>query len=116
MKRVDTEALLSQNILLSSLPAVNLRSVAAKCRIVEVTARKVLHEYGEPIRTIYFPLTAVLSLFSSTAEGSLIACAIVGPEASVGYPFALSGDPMPFRIVVEVPGTVLKLPEKILWD
>ena len=55
---------------------------------------------GEVIRHVYFPITAVVSLFSSTPDGSLIESAIVGAEGLVGYPFAITSGKMPFRAVV----------------
>jgi hypothetical protein len=78
------------NVLLNALSTQSLGKLWQQLTLFELPTGTVLHKYGEPMRIIYFPETAVLSMLSVSLEGRTIGSAIIGRDGCVGYPFALT--------------------------
>ena len=100
------------NALLAGLSRLDLRTLTSHLRILQVESGKVLGECGQPIVNMYFPITAVISLFSVSSEGSLIEAAIVGSEGVMGCPLVVTNGNLPFRAVVQVAGQIAQVPAK----
>jgi CRP-like cAMP-binding protein len=80
--------------------------------VVEDAALKErLLEPGSAIGSVYFPLTAVVSLLTVMDDGSGVEIATVGNEGMVGVPAFLGASTLNDRdmVQVQVPGTVLRL-------
>lgn len=60
-------------------------------KIVEVTADESIYEYGDRIKRIYFPLSAVFSTSSLMEDGSSAEVSVTGSESAVGV-FAAFGE------------------------
>jgi len=73
---------------------------------------QVLEECGQPVMNMYFPSTAVISLFAASSEGTLIEAAIVGSEGALGVPAAITGGLFPFRATVQIAGTAAQISVK----
>jgi CRP-like cAMP-binding protein len=73
--------------------------------------KHVLLAPGTPIDTIYFPLTAVISLLTTMDDGSSIEIATIGNEGIVGIPVFLGAQSMGARDLyqVQVPGEVIAM-------
>jgi len=91
---------LYQNHLLAALPVTELQELMPHLRKVHLPARKLLSDSGEPIKTMYFPTTAVLSLLCLMEDGATVEVAAVGTEGVTGIPVLMGGDAMPSRIEV----------------
>jgi CRP-like cAMP-binding protein len=84
--------------------------------VVELTPGQALHEAGEPIPWLYFPLTAIVSLVSHLPDGHLIEVATIGREGVVGLPVALGADSIPFRAAVEVKGRARRMAARVVRE
>lgn len=65
-----------------------------------------LHEVGEPIDDVYFPLDAVICLATVLQNGQTVANAMIGREGVAGFGRKLSTA----RSIVQLPGEVVKMP------
>ncbi len=63
----------------------------------------VLHEVGQPIDDVYFPVTGVVSMFSVLSTGQAVEAGAVGYEGMVGLPVFLGVRDSATRNVVQVP-------------
>ncbi len=74
----------------------------------------VLAEAGQAADHVYFPLEGVLSLVGATEGGATVEVAIVGREGVASVSALLGLHRLPFRIVVQVQGKVLRAPTEPL--
>jgi CRP-like cAMP-binding protein len=70
---------------------------------------QVLHEAGEPIGAVYFPLVGVVSVVADLGEDQVVEAATVGPEGMVGISVFLGADAPTERSLVQVPGRALSM-------
>jgi len=92
------------NILLSRLDEGRLTAIRTRLRIVRLEQRQVVYEPDEPIRHVYFPVTAVCSLLSVLQNGDTMQVATIGCEGMTGATLALDEGHFPFRTVAHVSG------------
>jgi CRP-like cAMP-binding protein len=76
---------------------------------VEVRAGQVLHKAGSPEVDAYFPLSAVLSVMSTMANGDTCEVTLVGREGMVGLAGVLGASDSSTSCVVQVPGTCWRM-------
>lgn len=92
------------NQLLSHLSSAESLWLDQDLERVELTAGTVLHSSGMPLRHVYFPGTATVSLVSSMADGASAEVAVVGREGMVGV-YAFMGNASALSdAVVQHPG------------
>lgn len=72
------------NQLLAALPPTEWALLEPLLESVELPVGALLHEAGSPLRNVYFPTTAIVSLFSSMQDGHSAEAAVVGNEGVVG--------------------------------
>jgi CRP-like cAMP-binding protein len=98
------------NRLLEALPAQERERLSGMFEIEEWAMKERLMEAGERIHSVYFPLTAVVSLLTTMDEGEGVEIATVGNEGMVGVPVFLGAEELGTRDLVQnqVPGTVLR--------
>lgn len=72
------------NHLLAALCAPDRQRLQAHLERVELTAGAHLYDAGAPLRYVYFPTTAVISLIASMRDGATIEVAVVGNEGVAG--------------------------------
>jgi CRP-like cAMP-binding protein len=70
--------------LLLALPPQEREQLIAQSDILDLARGETVHEPGEPVRYIYFPLSAVFSLVGITLEGQTVELCHVGTEGIVG--------------------------------
>ncbi|HEV7865945.1 MAG TPA: Crp/Fnr family transcriptional regulator [Acidimicrobiia bacterium] len=94
------------NQILDALPPEVSGSLLAHTTRVSLELKHLLLGRGEPIDTIYFPQSAVISLLTTMDDGSRIEIATVGNEGIVGLPVFLGTQSMGARdfYQVQVPG------------
>ena len=64
----------------------------------------------------YFMDSGVLSLVAATTSGQSVEIAIVGREGVAGVADALGHRPLPFRLVVQLPGLAYRTPKRLLRE
>ena len=100
------------NQLLASLPAVEAASWAVQLERVELCAGQVLSEPGSAPAHVYFPVTAIVSLLYTTADGDCSEVAVVGCDGLVGLSVFMGGNATPHQAVVQSAGWAWRLPAR----
>jgi CRP-like cAMP-binding protein len=98
------------NRLLEALPARERDRLSGMFEIEDWAMKERLMEAGERIHSVYFPLTAVVSLLTTLDEGEGVEIATVGNEGMIGVPVFLGAETLGTRDLVQtqVPGTALR--------
>jgi CRP-like cAMP-binding protein len=81
-----------RNRILASLPDDECRRLRDDLELVTLPVGETLHRRGEPIRHVYFPETALVSLLTDTGEGEGVEVGLVGDDGVVGIPVVLGVD------------------------
>jgi len=97
------------NAVLAGLDDDGLASLLPALREVELPVGRVLHEAGEPIAAVYFPLVGVVSIVADLGVELLVETATVGREGMVGMSVFLGAAVPTERALVQVPGRALTL-------
>lgn len=102
------------NQILSALPQSEFQRLAPHLKTIEIASGDVLHEPYEPIREVYFPTRAMISLVSIMEDGSMTEIGLVGKEGMVGLPIVLGGKTAMSEAIVQISGTAVSLDADIL--
>ena len=97
------------NQLLSALPAAEYVRLLPDFQSTRLTAGRVLYESGEPVGECYFAAGGMISLLSTTEDGSTIEISMVGNERLVGVPAVLGADATPYRVMVQIGSDALRI-------
>jgi len=98
-----------QNRLLRALAPATLTQILPTLTPVALRPRETLITPHEPIRALYFPLDALVSVVGTLADGTQVEVGIIGNEGLVGLPRLLRAPSMPFTALVQVPGAALRM-------
>jgi CRP-like cAMP-binding protein len=93
---------ISQNVLLSALPAEDYKRLAPSLEIVPLKLKELLHKPGSPVEHVYFPGGGFCSIVTVLEDGSMVEVATVGREGMVGL--AALSDSRPGSSAVLVQG------------
>lgn len=63
---------------------------------------------------VYFIESGIVSLVATTRNGSSLEVALVGKEGVAGIADALGGQPMPYGLVVQLPGLAYRVPKQLI--
>ena len=102
-----------RNRLLAGLPANELERLRPYLDSVSLIQREPLYEVGTPIRCVYFPETAVISLVAPMEGGMTIEIGTAGCEGMVGLPVFLSSDSSPVEAFVQIPGDAWRMEAEV---
>ena len=72
-------------------------------------AKAGLYEAGAPLEHVYFMEQGVASVLTNMADGSTIEVGMIGMEGMVGVPALLGGEISAQQVIVQVPGTALRM-------
>jgi CRP-like cAMP-binding protein len=72
-----------RNRFLASLPDADLQQFLPKLQTISLSAKEILFNQGEPIRYVYFPVSAVVSLLNILEDGDSVEIATIGNEGIV---------------------------------
>jgi CRP-like cAMP-binding protein len=98
-----------RNRLLRAIPADECGLLLPHLELVELEPLQLLADIGEPIGSLYFPETGIISLVSRVADGTLIENGTIGCEGMAGFPLLLGVEWTPSIMLGEVPGTSWRL-------
>ncbi len=105
-----------QNHLLDALPRSDYERIAARLEAVPLKLGDVLYEPGMPLRYVYFPTTAIVSLLYVMEDGASAEIAVVGNEGILGIALFMGGETTPSRAVVQSAGYGYRLKAQLLKD
>ena len=111
---MSLNTLVGNNQLLAVLPQTEYEHLAPHLEQVFLTQGQILYQPETPIRSVYFPIEAVISLLGTLKQGATAEIAVVGNKGIVGIPVFLGGKSTTSRAIVQISGTALKLDANIL--
>ena len=95
------------NAILSSMSAGDSAALRPHLRAVHLDQKHVLYEVGDTISSVYFPLSAVISLVVTLSTGETTEAAMVGKDGCVGAASALDGKIALSRAIVQLAGEAM---------
>jgi CRP-like cAMP-binding protein len=104
-----------KNRILRQLSAEELQSVQPWLTLLELRSNVVLHEPGDPIECVYFPLSGMISLLAVMQSGEAIETGIVGADGLVGGDAAINGHAFG-QMTVQLDGAAVKMPKAKFVD
>lgn len=105
---------ISLNKLLCTLSDSEFQTIGPYLQEVVLESGTILHEAYDPIKFVYFPLTAMISLVSIMENGSTTEIGLIGNEGMIGLPVFLGGEFTISRAIVQMSGKSLKMRSDIL--
>ncbi len=104
-----------KNRILGQLSADELKSVQPWLTLMDLRSNVVLHEPGQPIERVYFPLSGMISLLAVMQSGEAIETGIVGSDGLVGGDAAINGHVFG-QGTVQLDGAALTMPKARFVD
>jgi CRP-like cAMP-binding protein len=102
------------NRLLACLPGSELEALLPHFESVSLAHGDHVIVPGVPIRHIYFPLNALLSLVTTMEDGAAVESGVIGREGMSGIPVLLNAEQTTMPTFTQVPGVALKIKAEIL--
>jgi CRP-like cAMP-binding protein len=106
----------TRNRLLQGLGQQDAAALQSVLQHTQLDYGKLLYEGGQPIDFVYFPLTGVVSMVKSMADGDAAEVGTVGHEGVVGLPVLVGEAPSGTSAHVQIPGEGLRMPARAFRD
>lgn len=103
-----------RNRILADLPRKEYSQILSGLAPVTLRSGQVLYEPGSVMHWAYFLDTAIASMLSVAEDGTSIEVSVVGDEGVIGIPIVLRTHGLPYRVIVQVPGTAWKMKADVL--
>jgi CRP-like cAMP-binding protein len=100
--------------MLRALSAEEYGRLASRMKYVDLSTGQVLYNSGDRAEFVYFPLSGVVSLLSSTEAGEVVEVGMVGNEGTTCIPAVSHTQEMPYRLLIQVPGDALRCEAKVV--
>jgi CRP-like cAMP-binding protein len=107
---------MSENLLLGVMPPEERRRIEPYIERVELHNRTTLVEPDTPIDYVWFPNSGVCSTLVHVDDGEAVEVGLIGREGMVGLPLALGGFANPFHVMVQMPGSALRIASEPFTD
>jgi CRP-like cAMP-binding protein len=114
--RKDTGRKPVANKILNSLPEGEYNLIRPNLEFVQLGSYHILHEPGAKIEFAYFLNEGLASLVVLTSDGRSVEVAIVGHEGMVGTPLAVGLHRGPYRAIMQIPGTAVRIKSDTLEE
>src|SRR5438552_145711 len=112
--RTDPAGKAVRNVILLSVPDDEYELIRPHLELLELPRHFVMHEQGEKLDFAYFPNEGMVSLVILVKDGKSVEVGLVGKEGMTGTPLAVGVSRAPFRAIVQIPGSGLRLPAETL--
>ena len=106
----------AENQILNSIPESEYNLIRPYLEPVQLAHQSILHEAGEKIEFAYFLNDGLASLVVLTSDGHSVEVAIVGREGIVGTPLAVGIHRGPYRAIMQIPGSGVRISADLLED
>lgn len=97
------------NYFLNYLSKSQRKMIIDRCTQIELLIGDVLYTVGMPIKHVYFPITAFVSLMTDIVDNKSIQVGLIGNEGMLGATFALENKNAPMTSVVRNGGSALTM-------
>ncbi|HYM72706.1 MAG TPA: Crp/Fnr family transcriptional regulator [Stellaceae bacterium] len=99
-----------KNRLLAALPADDFDRYFSALERITLTLRSVIQGAAQPVKHVYFVEDGVSSVLTIMDDGSAVEVGMIGSEGMIGIAALLDGGSAPPQVIVQIPGTVLRMP------
>jgi CRP-like cAMP-binding protein len=106
----------NQNRIIAALPTAEFERLAPHLELVPMLLGETLYNPGGQLQHVYFPTTAIVSLFYVMRSGSSAEIAGVGNEGMLGVSLFMTGDTTSSSAVVQTAGHGYRLPGELLKE
>jgi CRP-like cAMP-binding protein len=104
------------NHLLDLLPTGDLDRLRPHLTEIGLELNQTLHEPGDAIRHVYFPVQGFISIVAEMRHGAVVEVGVAGKEGMLGLGIALGDDRSPYKGMVQMAGRALRMPAAVLRD
>jgi len=98
-----------RNRILAALPPEDFDRFSPALQPVSLSLRQVIHDVSSPIEHVYFVEQGVGSILTIMADDSAIEVGMIGSEGMVGVPAVFGSATSDQRVIVQIPGTALRM-------
>jgi PAS domain S-box-containing protein len=98
-----------ENDLLAALSREDYERILPSLEPVTLTQGEVLYRPEDKVDYVYFPTSGLISLVSVTEGGSTIEVGMAGSNGMIGMSLFLGAELMPYLVIVQVPGSALRM-------
>src|ERR1700719_128769 len=98
-----------KNGLLATLSPEDVERFFSDLQPISFSIGDVIYEVGAPLEDVYFIEQGVASVLTNLTNGSVIEVGMIGREGMVGVPVLLGDQTSVQRVIVQVPGTALRM-------
>lgn len=98
-----------KNDLLTYASSELYNELSAHWSLVHLELGKVLYESGEPVKVVYFPLSAIISLLYVMKNGDSAEISVVGKDGVLGLAVLFGGESTTTRSLVQSAGYAYRL-------
>jgi CRP-like cAMP-binding protein len=95
------------NAILASLSASDAAALRPHLKATHLQQKTVLYEVGDTVNTLYFPISAVVSLVVTLASGEMTEAAMVGRDGAANIASALDGKIAMSQAIIQLGGDAM---------
>lgn len=104
-----------KNRILAGLTHEEYERLAPHLQETSLSLGTILYDFDEPITHVYFPNNDTLgSLLTGTEHDAAIEIGVTGSEGLLGFCVLLGIETTPHRVLIQIPGTALKIKAAVL--
>jgi CRP-like cAMP-binding protein len=112
--RESIEQSWQHNRLLSALAEKDRARIIPQLDILTLFAKETVHESGEEMNYVYFPVDCIIVLISSVDEKATVEVGLIGNEGMVGAPILMGAKQSTNQALILAEGKALRLPAAVL--
>lgn len=113
---LSTNQRAESNSLLAALSQDDYQHLLKDLELVPLSLGQVLHESGETMSHIYFPVDCIVSILYQMENGESAEIALIGNEGVVGIAIFMGGESTMSRAVVQNAGYAYRLKAQVVKD
>lgn len=114
--RTDSDGTAVKNVLLLSIPDFEFDFLRPHLEFTTLPHHYVLHEQGDKLEYAYFPNEGMVSLVVIATDGRSVEVGIMGKEGMVGTPLTVGLQRGPYRAIMQIPGTGVRIKADLLQE
>ena len=113
---IETREHPGRNRLLANLPCADIERLFPFLRREQLDHGAILYRPNQPIASVYFPLTAMISMLTVFDDGSMVESGVIGNEGVAGLPVYFGVDSMTTECLIQAPGDLLVMDAAVFRD
>ncbi len=114
MQAVSIQKAASENAILAALSSQDYAHLHPHLETIDLPAGQNIYNCGDAIQYVYFPLDAVVYLFTTLEDGATIETGVIGSEGMLGISAVLGVKTTPNQAMVLTPNRVLRIRAELL--